>query len=299
MKKSVCIVLCFYLITLSVAALDLGDLEYEVITSRRENGQQIYEGIDQYGNKLTLVGTENLSDDSRKALQVMLATFNSWEHLTIDTQRVVITKKRTEMALIPESFEYEGVNLSEYMPSGMQFYYTNYLEYDFRLYKDNLFLRMSGQLYDEEQFCEKLLKALENPVLYIQTHNPDYLIEQIALISEELETTKRELTAFREQYQEEYDSLMEELLSLKDGTDDLREEYKLLRNAVVAFANRGLFQLLSPVDSETEQAVIAAKKASPDATSKELASQLKEEGVDVSARSVAIIFAVYFNDFEE
>lgn len=316
MKKYVCIVVCISLITLSAAALDLGDLVYEVTSSRTENGQQVFEGVDQYGNELTLVGTENLTDASRKSLQVMLSTFNAWKYLVIGTQRVVITEERTEMALIPESFVYKDINLAEFMPSGMQFYYTTYLEYDFRFYKDRLFLRMSGQLFDEEQFCKKLVQALENPVLYIQSHNPDYILEQIGMISAELEKTQQDLASFREEYealaadhealQGEYEALAAdhkvlqgEYDLLESGHNTLVEEYNLLRNAVTALSNDGLFKLLEPIGPETVDEVIQAKRASPDIPSKDLASQLKDQGIDISSKAVAIIFAVYFNDFEQ
>lgn len=309
MKKSVCIVLMVCLTALSAAALDLGDLEFEVTSERTEDGRRVYDGIDQYGNQLTLVGTENLNDTSRKALQVMLATFNGWEYLTIGEQRVVIKEGRTEMALIPESFVYRGTNLAEYMPSGMQFYYTTYLEYDFRMYKDRLFLRVSGQLFDEEQFCKKLKDALDNPVRYIQTHNPDYIIEQLGMISSELEKTRDELAEFREDYdalETEYRALEVDYLALKQDYEELETNHErlsgdaaLLRNAVMAFSNGGLFKLLDPLSDDTVKAVVAAKTASPDIAAKDLASQLKDQGVDVSSKMVEIIFAVYFNDFEQ
>ena len=302
MKKSVCIICLLCLVTISITALDLGDLEFEVISSRTENGQEVYEGIDQYGNELTIVGTENLTDASRKALQVMLSTFNGWKYLTIGTQRVVITEKRTEMALVPESFMYEGTDLAAYMPSGMQFYYTSYLEYDFRMYKEKLFLRLSGQLFDEEQFCEKLVKALENPILYIQTHNPDYIIEQLVSLASELEVAKNDLSVLREEHDElagDYGNLKEEYGKLEGSHDKLYGDYELLRNAVMAFSNGNIFKLLAPLEQEAIEAVIEAKKADPEATSKDVVARLKEKDIAVSPKAVAIIFAVYFNDFEQ
>lgn len=294
MKKSLCVIFIICLATLSAGALDPGELGFDIQSESVENGQTVYQGIDKYGNELTVVGAENLNDNTLKGLEVMLAILNGWKHLTIGSQRVVVKEDALEMVLLPKEFIYEGIDFNQYMPAGMQFFYTTYLEYDFRLYKDKLFLRVNGQIFNEKQFCDKLIKALENPMLYIQTHNPDYLIEQIGFLAEELEALKAENKAFRQ----EYDLLEEDHGNLSEQFNQLEEEHRLLQTSVMAFSNGNLFKLLQPLKGEVVEAVIQAKENAPEKTSKELAADLKTQGIDVTPKEAAIILAVFFNEFE-
>ena len=287
MKKYLSIVSLIFVITLGLSALDLGELGFDLQNEKIENGQKVYEGIDQYGNALTLIGAENLSPDIRKGLTIMLSILDGWKNLTIGSQRVVITKDGLEMVLLPKEFTYKGIEISQYMPAGMQFFYTTYLEYDFRLYKDRILLRVSGQVFDEDQFCKKLFQALENPLLYLQTHNPDYIFDQLSLFGEDFKTL-----------QQNFALLLEDQNLLERRYNTIIEENQILRRAVIALSNGSLFKLMQPLDPDILQAILSAKQEFPGTSVKELVAILKTQGVIVNAKAVSIVLAVFLNEFE-
>lgn len=287
MKKYLSIASLIFVITLGLSALDLGELGFDLQNEKIENGQKVYEGIDQYGNALTLIGAENLSPDIRKGLTIMLSILNGWKNLTIGSQRVVITKDGLEMVLLPKEFTYKGIEISQYMPAGMQFFYTTYLEYDFRLYKDRILLRVSGQVFDEDQFCKKLFQALENPLLYLQTHNPDYIFDQLSLFGEDFKTL-----------QQNFALLLEDQNLLERRYNTIIEENQILRRAVIALSNGSLFKLMQPLDPDILQAILSAKQEFPEKSVKELVAILKTQGVIVNAKAVSIVLAVFLNEFE-
>jgi len=245
--KKVFLLLCVLpivsLTTLSSA--DLGKRGIEVISTKTDDGRTVTTARDSAGNTFEFITDQTLTEPQADILVRVKDTFYSWEYLKIASLRIVFTGDQLEIMVFPSEFIYNGVNFAEYLPSGMQFYYyRDFVEYDFRMFVSNLFIRISGQYFTEEQLCEKLFSAVQNPVLYIQTHDPEYLLEKLKGIENLIDALNAELNAkissvsrelsqktleFSDRLSSEIDGLSEELKSeikkLKEYYDSLIEKH--------------------------------------------------------------------------
>jgi len=161
-----------FAVGISAYGIDLQSYGFNVTNTRQENNQTVYTLQTRSGFSFTVASSNPLTDNDAKILQSSISTLAGWKLLKIAQAKVVFNDSRVNILVLPSSFVYKNVNLADYMPSGMQFYYVKYLQYDFRMLKDSLFLRLKGEVYSETQFADRLYAAVENPVLFLQTNNP-------------------------------------------------------------------------------------------------------------------------------
>lgn len=281
MKKGIAIsgVLLFCL-GLGAYAVDLTSYGYQVLGTHHENELTFYDARDAAGVTFAVASAAPLTDANMQVLGLVLKTFEGWHNLKISRIRIVFSaNNHAEILVLPSSFVYKGVDLSTYMPSGMQFQYTDYLSYDFRMYKDSLFLRVYGQLYNETEFADRLLAAVNNPVLYLQTTSPDYLLKQINDIVNKVE------------------SLTEKTEGLAKSVTDLKQQLAVISHGLVSLNNRGLFGTVFPIDAKTIDRVVELKRQNPSMTRDQLTAALQKEGVKISDNAIKIILGVYFDEF--
>ena len=206
-------------------AIDLDDLGYDVIRSRPDGDLTLYEVRDSAGNELVVVYRGELSAGQGERLDRIVDQFFSFEYITLDELRVVFAEDRTEILAVPASFTYDGVQLARYMPAGMTFYFDNALEYDFRIRVENIFVRISGQLFDEQQFADRIARAVENPVAYMQTQDPQFIFQRFTELEERLSEQERDSAARREALQGEIDQLERRYERTAAELDDLEGDY--------------------------------------------------------------------------
>ncbi len=226
-------------------AVDLDDLGYEVIRSRPDGERILYEVRDSAGNEFVAVYAGDLTSSQGERLDRIVEQFFAFSYVAIDRLRVVFSEDRIEILAVPASFAYEGVQLARYMPAGMTFYYVDALEYDFRIRVDNIFVRISGQFFDEDQFADRIARAVENPVAYMQTQDPQFIFQRfteledrLTQLEDRLTQLERDSAARREALQGEIDQLERryertaaELDDLEDDYDDLSRSHRDLQRA--------------------------------------------------------------------
>lgn len=315
------------LLSVGAFAVDFTDYGYQVIATRQENNQSVYDLKDQAGVPTTVTLSAPVTADDGKTLQAILSTFEGWDTLKIDHVRIVFTGTQSaDVLVVPTSFLYKSVDLAAYMPSGMQFSYAGYLEYDFRLLKDNLFLRLKGQLYDETQFADRLLNAIQNPILYLQTTNPEYLLQKINDLAARIDNLTN---AVKQQGKDLSDSMQQSVSDLKqsasqaadrqaaidsdinhqlgvmstqlgalaDQDKNLQQQLGLIRYALITLNNRDFFGTVHAVNPDGIAKVLELRKANPTMTTDQVTAELQKEGIKMSKKEVALVFAVYFNEF--
>jgi chromosome segregation ATPase len=243
MRESILACISLLVLTLvpleALGAVDLRNFGIEVVEKKTEGGLNLYEARDREGRRFSFSVKDEITEAQARSLQVIKDTIFSWKNLRLASLKVAFSENRAEVAVVPTSYACAGSSLTQFMPSGMQFYYTTFLEYDFRLRVKNLFVRIQGQFFTEDQFCEKLLSAVKDPSLYIQTHDPEYVINKISeaerqmeRMSFELSDDVKNLTALRSDHQslkEDYNALKDDYTALKENYVDLRGDYKVLK----------------------------------------------------------------------
>mgnify|MGYP006278165761 CR=1 FL=1 len=325
MKKATLTILACAVTIASLGAVELTDRGYAVSNERVEDGITLYDVRDDAGNSLTVgTATGSFSNQNMNVLEIVRETFFNMEYLDVSQMKVVFSRNRADVVVIPRRYSFDGINLAALMPSGMQFIYTDFLEFDFRMLVEGLFVRMQGQYFTEEQFVERLARAARNPAAYIQSTDPRFVFSRLDEISEqiaEIENSGVQMNAemenlidsFREfrtdanqglrRLQDEFEREMTEMRTVYEGllTDygELTREVALLRRALLVFENRGWFGSLRIPEENVVEEIVALKRANPTMTIDEAEAAINEGREEsVSNKVVTLVFSLYFNEFE-
>ncbi|HUZ18896.1 MAG TPA: hypothetical protein VMV68_10955 [Spirochaetia bacterium] len=304
MKKARLVLPVFLVLTTAAAfGVNFQDYGYAVSGSRQENNQTVYELSDKSGLSFTVASASELNDTSMKILGSILGTLESWNDMKIQQLKVVFSGNRADVLVMPSSFDYKGIDLAKYMPSGIQFYYDTYLQYDFRMLKDSLFLRLKGEVYGQSEFADRAYNALQNPVLYLQTNNPEYLLQRlndIAAAVEKISNTLAEQEKTNKSTSDNLSALQSQDARLQAQDATLEKSVDSMRYATIALNNKGFLGLgrPKPVSQDAIDRVIALKQADPSMTKDQVSAKLKDAGVKLSDKELSLVFNVYFDDFK-
>lgn len=321
MKKAT-LILPLLLIGIALAgAVELDERGYTVESQRIEEGITLFEVRDSAGNPLTVGrATESFTEENINVLESVVDTILGMEYLEVADLRVVFSRNRADIVVIPRRYRFDGLDLASLMPSGMQFIFTDFLEFDFRMLVDGLFVRMQGQYLNEQQFVERLARAARNPAAYIQSTNPRFVFTRLEELSRQIDAVEGEGVTLTEEVDNLIDSFREfrtdanqsarlleqEITELRTAYEALLEDYTLLardfaraRRALLVFENRGFFgSLRIPEESVVEQ-IVELKLANPEMTIDEAEAAINEGREEaVSNKVVTLVFSLYFNEFE-
>ncbi len=215
--------------------------------------------------KVTYSG--DLSDKNGQLILKLKEDFSGWKNMKLAKLNFIASEGIVEAIVVPSEFSYEGTAINDYVPAGMIFSYTDYLQYNFRITVNKLFVRIKGDFKGEDLFCKKLVEAIKNPQLFIKKRDPEYFLEKI----EELETSLKKLN----------------------------DEKEKIRNAVITLHNSGFFSGPSPIPAANVQKVLDMKKANPKWNAKQISEELEKQKVKISDKEVGLILAVFLNEFEK
>jgi hypothetical protein len=226
---------------------------------------------------------------------------------TIDVERLTITFTGSvaEVALIPARFVHDGVNLLPNVPAGLRFQFDQVLEYDFRVRVGEFFIRLQGQYVDEEQFASRVVRAVRDPIAFLDSLRPEIVADRL----NELDSRTEDLVGMVEELQADIVRLSDENRVLSDALEQMERQNELLlaerdqqlevlRTGVLAVANQSFFGRLRGIDPELVAAVVSIKEANPALTQDEVGSALSEQGISASGSEVAAVLAVYFGEVE-
>lgn len=324
MKKIVwSMVLSLGMVTI-LCALDYATLGLQLKSQSKEGPYTVYQ-FRAPGNievSVSFKGAE-LKEPDQERLRGILAIYQNLRILLPSSVRVIFADERAEILVIPRSFRYKEKDLAAYMPSGIQFFYTDFLEFDFRIVVENLFLRIKGQFFKEEEFAEKILAAVLNPYAYIQSQDPEYILKRFqdiegrldrllmegekisTTVGQEIREVRNSLGALRQEVESSFQkssqaqqSLMEAQQSLVQKVLDLSTEFQLLRYALLVLNNRGFFGTIRLPSETGINRLVELKKQQPKLTMDEAREKLKAEGIEMTSKEVFLVFSVYFNEFK-
>lgn len=293
----------------SLSAQDFAGGGYNVISRGSEGGNIAYRLTDRSGLPFTLVVRNEPTARQLQTLDSILDVFRSMRNVNIASLRVVYANDRAEIILVPRSFVYRERDLAPYMPSGMQFYYSDYMEYDFRMTSRNLFFRIRGQYFAEDLFADRLAAAVDDPFSYIQSNDPDFVFRKFLSLEERVDKyaalgnqarddLAAEIADLRTDLKSDIQGLRAYVEALGEKTALLESEFILLRQAVLVLHNRGFFGSINLPSEEGIDKLVAMKQREPELTMMEAQDRLEAEGIKMTRREVFLVFSVYFNEFE-
>lgn len=262
-----------------IFGVDISDYGFTVVSSFREQGSTVHVVRDQSGNTFEFIGDSVNNRQAQIILRVM-RDFSKLRYLKFESIRIVLAEESIEALLVPASFTYEGVDFTQYLPSGLQFYYKDYLEYDFRMYISKLFVRVREQYLDEASLARNMLEAVNDPIAYIRTHDPDYIIMKFISIDEKIGVLEEEITRLEEQ--------------LAAAAAEAEANTQQLKMSTVQVSSQGMFGKIKEMDAAAVEKVIALKTADPSLTKEDAVAKLKEENLKLTSNQVLIVFTVFF-----
>jgi len=289
------ILLMLMLPSATLFGVDISEYGFTVVSSFKEQGKTVHLVQDMSGNTFEFIG-ESISSRQAQIILRVMKDFSKLRYLSFESIRIVLAADNTvEALLVPAAFSYKGVDFTQYLPSGIRFYYKDYLEYDFRMFISKLFVRVREQYLDETSLAENMLEAVNDPIAYIRTHDPDYIIkkfiavdEKIALLEAENTKAKEEIARLEKELEEQ---LKKQLAAAAAETEKSIEELKM---STVMVASQGAFSKIKEMEPEAVERVIALKSADSSLTVEDAAAKLKEDEIKLTSNQVLIIFTVFF-----
>ena len=216
---------------------------------------------DSSGNMFYVENGDDLTDEEVVSILTIKDSIFGWQNIKIKEARFVSEGGVINMLITPESVLCNSVDIAKNLTAGMLFSFENQtLSYNFRIKKDNYFLRINGAYISEKVLCDKMLEAVQTPQTFVQRRDPDYLLSHI---------------------------------------DKIDAEMNLIRKIAIALNNKGLFSSDGPVDDAVIDKVVKLKQVNSKATKKEIKESLVKENIKVTDRALELIFNVYFYEFEK
>lgn len=288
---------------------------YRVDGNRTEQGLPTWDLRDSAGRRLSVSLIGPFTRDRAQALDALRELVYSLDGLEIQRFRVVFDPDRATAVVVPARYIIDGEDYSAFMPSGMQFVYEDALAYDFRMLIDNLAARVEGQFLTEEQFTERIVRAVNNPAAFIQSSDPQFLAQRLedqqdqvdqlaaadivkaaedARLAAEIAALETRGTAALERLTAEgiaaLRSMEEALAALRSDHEALQlafeeqsaansalaAEFNAMRDGAVVLATRNLFGSLQAINPETIAAVVALRAADPGLSADDARTQVNE-----------------------
>lgn len=210
---------------------------------------------------------DELSDDWADKIVKVYGRFQNWKYMKTGSIEFFVNGSTLEILIVPESFNYKGTDLMPYIPGGMTFLSDYELRYNFRVTKDEFFLRLSDRFVDEELLCRRMKEAIDDPVNYLKKREPEYFLSKL----NELEESQKQL---------------------------LDRQEKLI-NAVLYFQNSGFLGFgNTPIKTSVVKRVIELKTADPNLDKSKIKQILDKEKVDSSEQEIELILNIFYNEFK-
>jgi len=279
-KKTTALLVVLLVASASLWAVEFADYGLTVLGERTEDGLRLSTLRDERGREFVFGADATVGEAEIAVVEQVVDLVFGFNSMEIEELRIVVGERRVSVQVRPRNFVHDGIDLGALTPAGVQFYFVDFLEYDFRMLVRGLFLRLRGQFVNEDLLLERLVGAARNPEQFLQSQNPEFMLSRIHELEQELAETRQELR----------DSTRE--------SERIRQELELTRNAVLVFENRSFFGSLRIPDAAAVRRVIELKQEFPGLDQDDMRARLEAEGLSVSKKEVFLIYSLYFNEFE-
>ena len=200
--------------------------------------------------------------------------FSQWKYMKPDNIDYFITGDSLEILIIPSSFTYQGTDFLPYIPGGMTFIFDYALRYNFRITKNDIFLRLNDKLIEEELLCKRMKEALDDPIAYLKKREPEYFLLKL-------------------------NELEENLVALKNSQSATNVNHDKLVQSVLYYQNTGFLGFgNTPVKNSVIKRVIELKTADSTLNAEKIKETLDKEKVEATGKEIELILNVFYNEFK-
>ncbi|TVR85983.1 MAG: hypothetical protein EA428_14980 [Spirochaetaceae bacterium] len=272
-RRTIALLVVVLAVSVSLGAVEFEDYGLTVLGERTEDGLRLTTLRDERDREFVFGADTAVGEAEIAIVEQVVNLVYGFDSMSIEELRIVVGERRVSVQVRPREFFHDGIDLGALTPAGVQFYFVDFLEYDFRMLVRGLFLRLRGQFVNEELLLERLVGAAQNPEQFLQSQNPEFMLSRIHELEQELARTREELEH----------SIVE------------RER---IRNAVLVLENRSLFGSVRIPDAAAVQRLIELRQEFPGLDQDDMRARLEAEGFSISKKEVFLVYSLYFNEFE-
>lgn len=236
------------------------------------------------GNLFYIENEKNINDKNSEDIKKIVNQFYAWEEIKIQKLKILVTPSELIIAVYPEKFQYNKTNLIPYVSSGLLFSYRdNILRYDFRIARNNIFMKLAGVFLNEKLFSKKVYEAVKDPQSFIKRRDADFFLARLDKVDEK------------------FDRLEARIMELEKKNANLEnkltQERERVNTAMMAFQNDRFMYNADKIPVNVVKEVIRIKEENPKATIEDVSKKLKSKKIEYNDKQIEIIFAVYYNEF--
>jgi len=243
-------------------AYDWKKLDAELIDKSKDGSKTVITLKDKKDRTFKLVyQDEKVLDKAAPKIIKYKNEFYGWREISFTEISFLVFDDFLEVIAMPQKIMHNDNNLATTVPSGITMVSKSdqdLMRYDFRIIKDNYFLRIDGDYLNEGELMVKLCYAYDYPLLYLQRS--------------------------------------ESSVGGAGSSNGVNDEKT--RQALIYLLNEDWNGRPKSVPPETIQKVVQLKQNNPWISKDELWKELKRGKVKIAKRELELILIIYFNDFE-
>lgn len=268
MKKIIFAVIFFLFFGLSGAfAFDWESRGIKVIESGSSDEENFILLEDSTAIQLRIRYRDVLDEKWAAAAADLLRNFKTWNYMKMSRMEFFVTNNSMEIIVIPSQYVYKNTDFMPHIPGGMVFIYDDYLRYNFRVNKDNFFLRINDRFINEEIISMRIKEAVDDPVAYLTKRDPEYFLQK--------------------------------LTELESQQQVLKESFNRIARSVLYFQNTGFLGFgNTPVKNSVIRKIIELKTADPSIKADGIKAKLSAEKIDASDKEIKLVLNVFYNEFD-
>jgi hypothetical protein len=231
-----------------------GDENYLVFKDRNSASIKV-----RFQGELTDTWAEKIVELNKK--------FSEWKYMKSDNIDYFINGETLEILIIPSVFNYSGNDFIPYIPAGITFFYDYALRYNFRITKNDIFLRLNDKFIEEDLLCRRMKEALDDPIAYLKKREPEYFLQKL----NELESS---------------------MALLQDSHDKLTRSVLYFQNTgFLGFGN-------TPVKAAVVKRIVELKAADQSFDKVKIKETFEKEKIEATDKEIELVLNVLYNEFK-
>jgi hypothetical protein len=163
----------------STYALNWKLLNVELVNQTENDSQTIVVLKDKQNNVFKVIYQDETMLDKLSAKIIKYKNeFYTWRNIHFKDLTFMVFAGFLDVVIIPQELMYNNMDLAEAIPAGITMTYDpdkDVMRYDFRIVKDDQFIRISGSYSQENELIDKIGTVYTNPVAYQQPLYPEPL----------------------------------------------------------------------------------------------------------------------------
>ncbi len=267
-NKIILILLLVILGSSGAMSMDWNGLGLTVAENNESESEKSVLLKDDKGRELKVRFYDELDEKWGKVIKSLNSELRDWKWMKVDKIEFFQNNGALEILIIPSSFTYKGTNFLPYIPGGLVFIYDYNLNYNFRLNKDNFFVRINDRFINEVSLCERMKEAADDPISYLKKREPEYFLQK--------------------------------LTELENSFAELKASHAKLQDSVMYYENSGFLGFgNTQISRTTVKKVIELKKDKPNLKAPEIVKTLEKQKVTATEKEVNLILNIFYGEFKK